>query len=189
MRRWTIPVSALLVTLGAPASADPPACVPYRFEHTASWEPFVCVRVEGTTGCPGASLRGHVSEESSGGRCSPEREALYTFGLPTEITSVASAHYTRDLELLFLPTAREYAHVLPDSVIAVAMKHGQVFRVLRGADFGVPDAGVLAASLTVAVQQSRAFTVYLAQQTAGGFRAGVLVEPQGAVLRVSRLER
>lgn len=189
MRSFTISVSALLVTLGAQASADPPACVPYRFEHTASWEPFVCVRVEGTTGCPGASLRGYVSEEESGGRCSPEREALYTFNLPAEITHVAAAHYTRDLELLLLPTAREHAQVLPETVIAVAMRHGHVFRILRGADFGVPAAGVSSVALAVGMQQSRAFTVQLAQQTAGGFRASIVVEPQAPVLRVSRTRR
>jgi hypothetical protein len=180
--------AAFLLALFAavPSVAQETTCTPLRFEQIAQWEPFACVHIEGTTACPAANVRGYVSEETSGGRCSPERDALYTFTLPQEITSVSSAHYTRDLELLFLATTIARTNVAPETVIGIALKHGQPYRTLRGADFGVPPVGVTNAALSVSVNQNGAFSLALAQPTPGGFRASVVVESPTNEARVAR---
>lgn len=175
----------LIVTL---AGAQPPPCAQLRFQHVATWEPFVCIHIEGPVGCPAANVRGYVTEERSGNTCSPERDALYSFALPPEITSVAQVHYTRDLDLLFVATAATFPNVTADTVVGVGLKHGQPFKLVRGADFGIPPAGVTSATLSATTHQTR-ITLTLAQPTSGGFRASMMLEPPMVGLRGSRAER
>lgn len=168
-------------------SADPPACRPLRFEHVTPWEPFACVHVEGTTGCPAASATGYVRAEQAGGTCGPARDALYGITMPRELTSVGSAVLSRDLELLFLGSDLTSGIVRVDDVLGVAFKHGQPYRLLRGNDFGVPEDGLTQGRLSVSMHPSGAFVATLFEGVR--FRATVLVEAPPSPARGGRAPR
>lgn len=168
-----------LVFLGVaswPARAQGPECTPFRYQALARREPYACVRIEGTTGCPSASLSGYVRFEESGGVCGPEQGALYSFDVPSELTTIGGAYWPSDLEALFVAASLSGTVVLPETVLGVAFRHGQPHRTLRGADFGVPNEGVAHAALVVTPSPSGAFAFTLSQSSGGRFRASLVVD-------------